>query len=93
MTPLTPIAIVIFIAVVNERLVDGFITPIFEKFIIDKFWLRYIAWATGGFLTWLTGVNLFVGYLTSSLAGLILTALVAGGGSNLLHDLFDKKSA
>lgn len=92
MTPLTPIAIVIFIAITNERLVEGFITPIFEKFIIDKFWLRYIAWGTGGFLTWLTGVNLFVGYLTSSLAGLILTAIVAGGGSNLLHDLFDKKS-
>ena len=88
-----PIAIVIFIAVVNERLVEGFITPIFEKFNLDKFYLKYVAWLTGGFLAWLTGVNLFAGFLVSNLAGLILTAIVAGGGSNLLHDLFDKKTA
>lgn len=49
-----PIAIVIFIAVVNERLIEGFITPFFEKFNADKFWLKYIAWATGGLLAWLT---------------------------------------
>jgi len=90
---LTSIAIVIFIAVVNERIVNAFVTPIFEKFGLDKFYLLYISWGTGGFLTWLTGVNLFAGYLASNLAGLILTAIVAGGGSNILHDLFDKKTA
>ena len=88
-----PIAIVIFIAVVNERLIEGFITPFFDKFNVDKFWLKYIAWVTGGLLAWLTGVNLFTGLLVSNLAGSILTAVVAGGGSNLLHDLFDKKAA
>jgi len=46
---------------------------------------------TGGLLAWLTGVNLFTGFLTSPLAGLILTAIVAGGGSNLLHDIFKPK--
>jgi hypothetical protein len=89
---LTPVAVVIFIAIVNERLIEGFVAPIFDKFNIDKFWLKYIAWVTGGLLTWLTGVNLFQSYLPSVLAGLILTAIVAGGGSNLLHDLFDRQT-
>jgi len=88
---ISPIAIVIFVAVVNERLIAGFIKPIFDKFTWDTFWLTYIAWVTGGLLTWLTGVNLFTGFLTSPLAGLILTAIVAGGGSNLLHDIFKPK--
>jgi len=87
---LSPIAIVVFMAVVNERLIAGFVTPIFEKFSLDKFWLTYIAWLTGGLLTWATGMNLFAGYVPNPIVGLILTALVAGGGSNLLHNLFDK---
>jgi len=42
---------------------------------------------------WLTGVNLFVAYIPNALVGKILTAVVAGGGANLLHDLTDKSDA
>ena len=35
-------------------------------------------------------VNLFEAYIDSVLVGQILTALVAGGGANLIHDIFDK---
>lgn len=87
---MSPIEIAIFIIVVNERLVAALCNPIFEKYNLDKFWLLYVSWLTGGVLVWLTGVNLFASYISNPLIGQILSALVAGGGSNLLHDIFDK---
>lgn len=90
---LPPLAVAIFLALVAERLVAAFITPIWEKFEIDKFWLLYVAWVVGGGLVWLSGANVFAEYLPSPLAGKILTSIVAGGGANLLHDLFDTKPA
>ena len=88
---MSPIEIAIFIIVVNERLVNALFVPVFDKFKWDKFWLMYVAWAFGGVLVWLTGVNLFASYIPNQLIGQILSALLAGGGSNLLHDIFDKK--
>lgn len=82
--------IAIFLIIVNERVVAAFFQPIFDKFNLDKFWLTYLAWVTGGLFIWLSGVNLFASYLPNVLLGQILSAIVAGGGSNLLHDLFDK---
>ena len=79
-----------FLATVVNRLVDGFITPFFDKYDADKFWLKYIAWIIGGVLVFLTGIDLFAGVFVYPIAGQVLTAIVAGGGANLLHDLFDK---
>lgn len=89
-TVIAAITAATFLAIVANRLVDGLITPIFDKFELDKFWLLYISWAVGGVLVWLGGVNLFGEYIDSELIGQILTAIVAGGGANLIHDLFDK---
>ncbi len=82
------LAVAAFLVVVVNRLVAGLVTPIFEKFSLDKFWLMYIAWVFGGALVFLSGVNLFDAYLPDPLAGQLLTALVAGGGANLLYDVF-----
>lgn len=82
------LVVVAFLVVAVNRLVEGLVTPIFEKFKLDKFWLMYIAWVFGGVLVFLSGVNLVEGYLPDPLAGQILTSLVAGGGANLLNDLF-----
>jgi len=78
-----------FMAVVANRMVEGLVVPIFDKFKLDKFWLTYIAWAAGAALVALTKVNLFEAFVVDPTAGLILTALVAGGGANLLNDLVD----
>jgi hypothetical protein len=83
-----PLLIAAFLAIVANRLVDGLITPIFDRFNFDKFWLKYIAWAIAGGIVWLSAVNLFEGYLPDPLLGQVLTALVGGGGANLLYDLF-----
>ena len=87
---ITVLGVVIGMMVLANRLVAALVTPLFDKYGWDKFWLMYPAWILAGVLVWLTGVNLFAAYIPNELIGKILTAIVAGGGSNLLHDLTDK---
>ena len=87
---ITVLGIVIGMMVLANRLVAALVTPLWDKYGWDKFWLMYPAWILAGVLVWLTGVNLFAAYIPNELIGKILTAIVAGGGSNLLHDLTDK---
>lgn len=86
----TILGIVIGMMVLANRLVAMLVTPIFDKYSLDKFWLAYPAWILSGVFVWFTGVNLFATFIPNQLIGQILTAIVAGGGSNLLHDLTDK---
>ena len=86
----TILGIVIGMMVLANRLVAMLVTPIFDKYSLDKFWLAYPAWILAGVFVWFTGVNLFASFIPNALIGQILTAIVAGGGSNLLHDLTDR---
>jgi hypothetical protein len=86
----TILGIVIGMMVLANRLVAMLVTPIFEKYGWDKFWLMYPSWILSGVFVWFTEVNLFASFIPNQLIGQILTAIVAGGGSNLLHDLTDK---
>jgi hypothetical protein len=81
------IALVGLLATCAEALTEGLIAPIFDKYKADTFWLQYLAWAMAGALVGLSGANLF-GAILPPLVGVILTALIAGRGSNFLHDLF-----
>jgi len=85
------VAIIAGIAVLTNRLVEALATPLFDKFEWDKFPLMYVAWVFSGVIVWLTGVNLFEVLIPNSLAGQIITAIIAGGGANLLHDFIDKE--
>jgi len=84
------LAIVIGFMVLANRLIAALVTPLFEKYNWDKYWLMYASWVLSGILVWLAGVNLFAAFIPGELIGKILTAVVAGGGANLLHDLTDK---
>jgi hypothetical protein len=83
------LAIAVFLSVVANRLIEALVVPVFDKYSLDKFWVIYVSWVVGAVLVWLSGVNLFAGYLPDLLVGQILTAIVAGGGANFIHDLFD----
>ena len=84
-----PLAIAFFMALITERLVAAVVAPVKVKYPdLDLWWLIYAAWVVGGALVWLTGTNLFAQYFPDPLVGRILTAVVAGGGANLLHDVF-----
>ena len=84
------LAVVIGFMVLSNRLVAALITPVFDKYELDKFWLMYLAWVVSGVLVFLADVNLFTEFMPDPLIGKVLTAIVAGGGSNLLHDLVDE---
>ena len=84
------LGVVIGMMVLANRLVAALVTPLWDKYGWDKFWLMYPAWILAGVFVWFTGVNLFASFIPNQLIGQILTAIVAGGGSNLLHDLTDK---
>lgn len=84
-----PLYIVAFVVVVGERLTEALARPLFTRFNWDTFWLLYVAWLICSGLVALTQVNLFAAYIPDALAGLILTAIVAGGGSNFLHEIFN----
>lgn len=84
------LGVVIGFMVLANRLVEMLVTPVFEKYSWDKFWLMYPSWILSGVFVWFTGLNLFAQFIPNPLIGQILTAVVAGGGSNLLHDLIDR---
>ena len=84
------LGVVVGMMVLANRLVEMLVTPLFDKYGWDKFWLMYPAWILSGVFVWVTGVNLFAAFIPDPLIGKILTAIVAGGGANLLYDLTDK---
>jgi hypothetical protein len=80
----------IFLVTVVNRLIEGLIKPLFVRFEWDTFYLMYISWAFGAVITALTRIDLF--YFIDwryEAVGYILSALVAGGGANLLHDFLN----
>jgi len=91
-TMIQGLIIISFLAIVANRLVEAIFAPIFERvkaLAPHKFWLMYVAWGVAGGLVWLSGVNVFETFIPVPIAGQVLTALVAGGGANFIHDLFD----
>ncbi len=87
------IATAFFLAIAANRIVEAFVAPVRKRWpALDLWWLVYVTWIVGGVISYLAGINLFAELVPGlpPLAGQVLTALVVGGGSNLLHDLFDK---
>jgi hypothetical protein len=78
-------------AIIANRLTKAIFEPIFDKYLLDKFWLMYVAWIVAGVLVWASGANVFAYVMPSPLVGQILTAVAAGGGANLFHDLTEKQ--
>jgi len=45
----------------------------------------------GGLIGWFSEINLFADYIPNLLVGRMLSTVVIGGGSNLIHDLASNK--
>lgn len=83
------LAIALFLSLVVNRIIEYAVKPVKQRYPdLDMWWLVYVAWVAGAALAWVAQINLFADYLPNPLAGLILTAIVVGGGANLLHDIF-----
>lgn len=93
------LAFAVLLATVNERLVEQFIKPLLEKIGGGDF-TGQVALVTGAAISVLFGVDLFspvavaIGVpLTVPWAGLALTAVLVGGGSNFIHDVWPSGSS
>ena len=85
------LAVTAFLSLVNTTIVDYLLQPIKEKFPnLETWWMVYVSLLTGGLLVWFSQVNLFLSYMPDITVGRILTAIVAGGGSNLLYRVFNR---
>lgn len=78
-----------FMAFVANRITEGIATPIREYYkgrglTIDLWWLVYVSWFLGGVLVFFAGLNLFAEYFPNPVVGQLLTAVVVGGGGNIL---------
>lgn len=83
------LAIALFLAVVNTKIVDYIAVPLKQRYPAHDFWwLLYAALVSGFLIGWYSGINLFAPYLPDPLVGRILTAVLIGGGSSLIHDIF-----
>jgi len=88
---LLPVAF--FVALANERLVEVFVAVWFKRYGLDGWWLVPISWVTGGLLMFGTGINLFEWLFPVKWVGVLLSAVVVGGGSNMLHQVFTVTTA
>lgn len=85
------LAIGLFLALVNQKVVDYLSAPIRQQYPnLNMWWLLYVAAATGFVIAWLSGVNLFEAYVPNESLARVLSGIVVGGGSSLIHDVFDK---
>lgn len=82
------VGVVILFAIIVNRIVEYFFTPIFDKKKWDKMWLMYIALAMGLALMLLTNISVFTtDTFIAPIVGKILTGILVGGGSNLIYDI------
>lgn len=86
------LALLFGISTLANAIVEALVTPIFDKYSLDKFFLMYVAWIVAGVLTFLGNINLFETVFEPAIVGLILSAVIAGRASNILHDLTDQSS-
>ena len=87
--------IALFLSVAANRIIEAVLAPVKIKFpAADLWWVVYLTWVLGGALAYLAGLNLFTEQLPAlnPVIGQVLTSLVVGGGSNLLHDVFQKSA-
>lgn len=82
----------LFLSTANYAIVNYLADPIRTKYPnLDLWWLVYLAFATGVLLSLVSGVDLFTDYIANAFVSRIVTALVVGGGSNLIYAIFPSK--
>lgn len=81
----------LFLAAVNTALVNYLAEPVRQRWPdLDLWWLLYVALATGFAISWFAGVNLFATTIEHEVLGRVLSGLFVGGGSSLIHNVFDQ---
>jgi hypothetical protein len=88
---LSNVGLVILLAFIVEVLVEHLVGKPLEVAApeMDRWWLIYVALVFGAALGWFALVNIFDGLLPV-MVGRILTAILVGGGSPVVHTVVKK---
>lgn len=81
------------LALITERITAALLAPVKVRWPdLDLWWVIYPAWVIGGIIAYLASINLLAELVPTfdPQVGRILTAVIVGGGANLLHDIFDR---
>jgi hypothetical protein len=85
-----------FLALAVSKIVEGFFTPLFDKFNLDKIWLQYVAWVFGAIAAFGFNIDLITPLATQAglvvdtvVLGKVISSLIVGGGANMIWDVFD----
>ena len=89
---LVNIALALFLAFIVEVLIEHFIAKPLEHAapFLDRWWLIYVALVFGGLVSWFCKLNIFAELEIPELVGLLLTAVLVGGGAPLIHSVVNK---
>lgn len=88
------VSIALFLAVANKSIIDNVFAPVKEQYPNLKWWwVIYVSLVTGFAISWFCEFNVFTIYISNPMVGRILTGFVVGGGSSLIHDIFDRKDS
>jgi hypothetical protein len=83
------LSVALFIAIVAQQVVEAVIRPVKVKWPeVDYWWLIYVTWAVGAGLAWAAQLNLFSQLFVYPMVGQVLSAIVVGGGSQLINSIF-----
>lgn len=81
---------VAFLALINTKIVEWFVAPVFDLRGWDRTWLRYVSGLTGLGLGLAARLDLLAeaGIVLDYRLGVLLMALLIGGGAGLIYDIF-----
>lgn len=92
-------AFVLLLAVINERFVEKLLKPLLSK-IGGMDYVAQVALVTGALISILFGIDVFTPIaealgisMVVPWAGIALTAVLVGGGSNFIHDVWPVPSS
>jgi|TARA_Y100000310_G_scaffold132386_2_gene131444 uncharacterized membrane protein (DUF106 family) len=79
-----------FLSMLNNRLVEVILKPLLSlaRPRLSKDLLLYMSIITGIGMAFYSNTNLLEQYFDPPIVGVIVTGIIIGGGSNLIHDLF-----
>jgi len=76
----------LFISVLVNRLVEGIVQPFRQKYPdYDFWWLIYAAWVLAGVICFSADINLLKDIISNEILGKVVTAVIVGGGANLIR--------
>lgn len=81
------LGIALGLAAVVKAVIDMLKAPIKQRYpAYDLWWFVYVGVVAGMIVGWFSGVNIFAEWITDAVTGRVLTGILIGGGSKLIHD-------